>query len=744
MEDILYNLMDWAQIEDIVYSESSRPHEILGAKKIEEGILIQCFFPNAKEVKLCLEKTAKEVDMKRQDDAGFFAVLLQQKTIPKYHYHVVYEYNSVDRQESYMKFSLYNDDDLDRFARGVHYDIFEKMGAHLVKVDGIEGVYFSVWAPEAMRISVVGDFNLWDGRLHQMSKIKDSGIWEIFIPGVGNLDNYKYEIKTMKGEPMLKADPYGFFSELRPDNASLVYDLKNYVWDDEDWLFDRDLKQCDGKNYDGCPINIYELHLGSWIRKERKFDENGEEIAGSEFYNYKEIAVKLAKYVKEMNYTHIELMPVMEHPFDGSWGYQVTGYYAPTSRYGTPHDFMYFVDYMHSQNIGVIIDWVPAHFPKDLHGLGVFDGTHVYEHADPRQGMHPHWGTYVYNYGRPQVSNFLIANAIYWAKYYHIDGIRMDAVASMLYLDYGRDEGQWVANKNGGHENLEAIEFLKHLNSIFKTRYNDVLLIAEESTAWPKISGELSDGGLGFDFKWNMGWMNDSLKYLESDPYFRSGIHNCMTFSITYAFSENYILALSHDEVVHGKKSIFEKAYVPYEDKFKSLRVFLAYMYGHPGKKLNFMGTDIAQVIEWNDEKQLDWVLLDYPLHATHQKFVRDLNAIYAKYKQLWELDTNWDGFRWNTVDDNTNNVFSFTRYDAKGNEILVICNFSSQQLKKYKIGVGSDKKYKVLLNSDAKKYGGDGLVNRNIHSIKSEFNGFDYHIEVNIGSFGSLYLVEK
>ena len=746
MEDILYNLMDWAQIEDIVYSESSRPHEILGAKKIEEGILIQCFFPNAKEVKLCLEKTAKEVDMKRQDDAGFFAVLLQQKTIPKYHYHVVYEYNSVDRQESYMKFSLYNDDDLDRFARGVHYDIFEKMGAHLVKVDGIEGVYFSVWAPEAMRISVVGDFNLWDGRLHQMSKIKDSGIWEIFIPGVGNLDNYKYEIKTMKGEPMLKADPYGFFSELRPDNASLVYDLKNYVWDDEDWLFDRDLKQCDGKNYDGCPINIYELHLGSWIRKERKFDENGEEIAGSEFYNYKEIAVKLAKYVKEMNYTHIELMPVMEHPFDGSWGYQVTGYYAPTSRYGTPHDFMYFVDYMHSQNIGVIIDWVPAHFPKDLHGLGVFDGTHVYEHADPRQGTHPHWGTYVYNYGRPQVSNFLIANAIYWAKYYHIDGIRMDAVASMLYLDYGRDEGQWVANKNGGHENLEAIEFLKHLNSIFKTRYNDVLLIAEESTAWPKISGELSDGGLGFDFKWNMGWMNDFLAYMQNDPYFRSYHYGKLTFSMLYQYSENFILVLSHDEVVHGKNTLLNKMPGFYkEDRLANLRVAYGFMMTHPGKKLLFMGQEFAQEHEWNEDKSIEWEILEDPLHAAMHRYVKDLNAFYKKNESLWKLDAEPEGFEWTNCYSYEENIIAFVRKsEYEEDDLLVVCNFTPVTYESFEVRVPYAASYKEVFNSDSESYGGKGIKNARAVKAVEDKEGKNLVIDIKIPPLSTVIFSPK
>ena len=621
-----------------------------------------------------------------------------------------------------MKKDQKNDLDKYLFHEGTNYRAFDYMGSFL---DGDECT-FRVWAPGAKRVYVTGEFCNWDPFVYEAEKVTDSGIYECRIKNIKQYDAYKYVFETQDGRILYKSDPYARHFETRPNTSSKVYKFDDYEWGDQAWMKSRKVPK------DG-PMNIYELHLGTW-----KTRDNGE------FYSYREYAELLLAYLKDMKYTHVELLPLMEHPYDKSWGYQVTGYFAPTSRYGLPEDLMYLVDLLHQNNIGIILDWVPGHFPKDESGLCEFDGSYAYEYSDPLKMEHKEWGTRVFDYGKNEVASFLISNAVYWLDKFHIDGLRVDAVSSMLYLDYFRQGGEWRPNKYGGKENLEVLEFLKKLNEHVHDTFPGAMMIAEESTAWPKVTHPAKDGGLDFDFKWNMGWMNDSLKYLESDPYFRSGIHNCMTFSITYAFSENYILALSHDEVVHGKKSIFEKAYVPYEDKFKSLRVFLAYMFGHPGKKLNFMGTDIAQVIEWNDEKQLDWVLLDYPLHATHQKFVRDLNAIYAKHKQLWELDTNWDGFRWNTVDDNTNNVFSFTRYDAKGNEILVICNFSSQKLKKYKIGVSSDKKYKVLLNSDAKKYGGDGLVNRNIHSIKSEFNGFDYHIEVNIGSFGSLYLVEK
>lgn len=464
-----------------------------------------------------------------------------------------------------------------------------------------------------MRVSVVGDFNLWDGRRHQMRKLGegDASVFELFIPGLKPGCLYKYEVKTRAGEPMLKCDPYANYAELRPNNASIVWDIGNYQWKDQEWMKKRAASDTKDK-----PFNIYEVHLGSWIRKAFAEDENGNVIAGSEFYNYRELAVKLADYVKNMGYTHVELMPVMEHPLDASWGYQVTGYYAPTSRYGTPDDFMYFMDYMHENGIGVILDWVPAHFPRDAYGMACFDGTCVYEHADPRQGSHPHWGTLIYNYGRPGVSNFLIANALFWAEKYHADGIRMDAVASMLYLDYGKNDGEWVANMYGGNENLEAVEFLKHLNSVFKGRKDGAVLIAEESTAWPMITGNPKDGGLGFDYKWNMGWMNDFTNYMRCDPYFRKNNYGGLTFSMLYAYSENFVLVFSHDEVVHGKGSMMGK--MPgetLEKKAENLRAAYGFMMSHPGKKLLFMGQDFGQIDEWNENASLEWELLQYPLH---------------------------------------------------------------------------------------------------------------------------------
>ena len=517
MDKKLYDMMDWAGIEELVYSESSNPHRMLGAHVTEDGLMIQAFIPTAASVSVKLKPSGKVYEMEREDEAGFFAVLIPRKRIAEYTLVVTYDNGTVQETEDPYAFAPQIDEqELKKFEAGICYDIYERLGAHVKEVQGVKGVYFAVWAPCAMRVSVVGDFNMWDGRRHQMRKLGDYGVFELFIPGLDVGCVYKYEVKAPNGDAMLKADPYGTYAELRPDNASIVWSVDGYPWKDQEWMENR--KKDYGKDK---PMSVYEVHLGSWIRKPIEVDSDGEEITGSEFYNYRELAEKLAEYVKEMEYTHIELLPVMEHPLDASWGYQVTGYYAPTSRYGTPEDFQYFMNYMHEKGIGVILDWVPAHFPRDLVGLACFDGTHVYEHADPRQGSHPHWGTLIYNYGRPQVSNFLIANCLYWADKFHADGIRMDAVASMLYLDYGKNGGEWIPNIYGGHENLEAVEFLKHLNSIFKKKADGALLIAEESTAWPQITGDLKDGGLGFDYKWNMGWMNDFIGYMKYDPYFR-------------------------------------------------------------------------------------------------------------------------------------------------------------------------------------------------------------------------------
>ncbi|MDY4516990.1 MAG: 1,4-alpha-glucan branching protein GlgB, partial [Lachnospiraceae bacterium] len=596
-----------------------------------------------------------------------------------------------------------------KFNAGICYDIYEKLGAHPMKINGVDGVLFAVWAPNAMRVSVVCDAVLWDGRRLPMRRLWDSGIFELFVPGLTAGTVYKYEIKAKGGLTFLKADPYANAAELRPNNASVVADLTKFKWSDQSYLKNRKKQK---KNMN-APMFIYEMHLGSWRKPE---DE--EKL----FYNYREIAPMLADYVKEMGYTHVELMPIMEHPFDGSWGYQVTGYYAPTSRYGSPEDFMYFMNYMHEQGIGVILDWVPAHFPRDTFGLCTFDGTCLYEHLDPRQGWHPDWGTLIYNYGRPEVRNFLIANALFWAEKYHVDGIRMDAVASMLYLDYGKKDGEWVANMYGGNENLEAIEFFKHLNSIFAKKYPDAMLIAEESTAWPRITGDVEEDGLGFDYKWNMGWMNDFINYMSLDPLFRGGAHGSLTFSMIYAYSENFILTLSHDEVVHGKASMIGKMPGNREQKFANLRAAYGYMMCHPGKKLLFMGQDFAQFHEWSEERSLEWELLQYEDHRQMHEYMKALNLFYKEHPALYELDYDPEGFTWINAISANENMLVFTRNTKKKEEmLLVVCNFSPLVYENHKIGVPYPGKYKEIFNSDRKEFGGSGAVNPRLKQSKKE-----------------------
>jgi 1,4-alpha-glucan branching enzyme len=595
--------------------------------------------------------------------------------------------------------------DLSSFTKGIHYTIYDKLGAHPKDIDGVSGVHFAVWAPNAVRVSVVGDFNAWDGRRHPMKRLKDSGIFELFIPGLTTGELYKYEIKVKGGMVVMKADPYASRAQLRPDTASIVHNLNQFTWSDENWLETR--KRSD---YRKSPINIYELHLGSFKKPDAGNGDN------REFYNYRELAPIISDYVKEMGYTHVELMPVMEHPFDGSWGYQVTGYYAPTSRYGTPEDFMYFMDYLHNQGIGVILDWVPAHFPRDSFGLANFDGTCLYEHLDPRQGSHPHWGTLIYNYGRPQVSLFLIANALFWIEKYHVDGIRMDAVASMLYLDYGKNHGEWVANKYGGNENLEAMEMLKHLNSIVKKRKDGSLLIAEESTAWPKVTGDLEEDGLGFHMKWNLGWMNDFTGYMKSDPLFRKGRHGELTFSLVYAFSEKFILVLSHDEVVHGKGSMINKMPGSIEHKFANLRVTYGFMMCHPGKKLLFMGQEFAQFSEWDEKKEIDWGLLKEERNASLNLYVKELNRLYKKYPALYAFDFEDRGFEWISCLDADHSIIAFIRKTDKSSDtLLIICNFTPVVYEHFLIGVPFQGKYKEIFNSDYVRFGGQGNVNKRV-----------------------------
>ncbi len=573
------------------------------------------------------------------------------------------------------------------FGKGTHYEIYEKLGAHITEADGRKGVYFAVWAPNAAGICVVGDFNNWCGDNYEMRRHDDSGIFELFTENAHEGSLYKYLIYTKDGRMLYKADPYATYSQRRPDNASIVYDINRYQWNDGQWLAEEE-KVAPTKK----PMAIYEVHLGSWKKKDDGTPEG--------FLNYRESAVQLVDYMKYMGYTHIELMGIAEHPFDGSWGYQVTGYFAPTSRYGTPEDFMYFVDYLHQNGIGVILDWVPAHFPKDEHGLANFDGTPTYEYADSRKGEHPDWGTKIFDYGRTQVISFLISNALYWVEKFHVDGLRVDAVASMLYLDYGRNQGQWVPNKYGGNGNLEAMDFFRHLNSVMRSRNPRAITIAEESTAWPGITASEEEGGLGFSFKWNMGWMHDFLEYMKLDPYFRSNNHNKMTFAMTYAYSENFILVLSHDEVVHLKCSMINKMPGEYEDKFANLKVGYTFMMGHPGKKLLFMGQDFGQWAEWSEAKSLDWHLTNENMHRDLQKYVKSLLSIYNRYKACYELDQDPEGFEWMDPDDNTRSIYSFVRKTMDGRDsILYVCNFTPVARPDFRVGVPCPGRYTLLLN---------------------------------------------
>ena len=573
------------------------------------------------------------------------------------------------------------------FGEGTNYDIYKKLGAHPMTVRKKDGFYFAVWAPNARSVSVVGDFNNWDITANPMEKVGDIGVYETFIPGLEEGELYKYFIEGAHGELLYKADPYGNASELRPGNASKTVDISKFKWSDNMWMKKR-------QEFDETKsaMSIYEVHPGSWMKHQTtEEDENG-------FYNYREFAHKLADYVLEMGYTHVELMGIAEHPFDGSWGYQVTGYYAPTSRYGSPIDFKYLVNYLHKKKIGVILDWVPAHFPKDGHGLAQFDGCCIYEHQDPRQGEHPDWGTKIFNYGKPEVKNFLIANALYWIEEYHVDGLRVDAVASMLYLDYGKRDGEWVANKYGDNKNLEAIEFFRHLNSLVRKRNKGVQMIAEESTAWPLVTGTPEDGGLGFSLKWNMGWMNDFLEYMKQDPYFRKYNHNKMTFSMMYAYSEKYVLVLSHDEVVHLKCSMLNKMPGELDDKFKNLKVGYTFMFGHPGKKLLFMGQEFGQLREWSEERELDWFLLGEDNHRDLKSFVHQLLELYRKYPALYAMDNDPEGFEWINPEDGDRSIFSFVRKSpTKRNNLLFVCNFTPVARPEYRVGVPKKKQYKLI-----------------------------------------------
>jgi len=695
---------DRAEIEAIVGGYHGAPYQILGPHRVRVGgqemVAIRVFRPLDKAVDVLDIASGERTPMKRVHPAGFFeATFPQRKEIFPYRIVVLggddVEY---ELEDPYRFPLLLTDFELYLHGEGNFLESYERLGAHIRTVEGVQGVHFAVWAPNALRVSVIGPFNAWDNRVNPMQRRGDGGVWETFIPNLPKGTHYKYSIKSQfLGYEIDKSDPYGFYFEVRPSTDTRVWDIDSYQWNDQEWMERRAQTQALDR-----PMSIYEVHLGSWRRGE-----------GNAFLSYRELAHQLVDYVKEMGYTHIELMPIAEHPLDGSWGYQVTGYYAPTSRFGTPDDFMYFVDYCHQHGIGVLLDWVPAHFPRDAHGLAFFDGTHLYEHADPRQGEHRDWGTKIFNYGRNEVRNFLLSNALFWLKKYHIDGLRVDAVASMLYLDYSRSPGEWIPNKYGGRENLEAIDFLRRFNELVHEHVPGVITCAEESTSWPMVTRPTYMGGLGFDYKWNMGWMHDTLSYMQKDPIYRRYHQNEITFSLIYAFHENFILPFSHDEVVHLKKSMLDKMPGDVWQKFANLRALYAYMYGHPGKKLLFMGGEFGQWAEWSEARSLDWHLLQFEEHRKLQRFVRDLNHFYRHEPALFEVDSSWEGFQWIDFTDAEQSVISFQRRAKEPAEMLIfVCNFTPVVRESYRVGLPISGLYQEVLNSDWTIYGGSGVTN--------------------------------
>lgn len=687
-------------IHSLLNAVHGAPFDLLGPHQVSENqVSIRAFRPTARNLAVVDESSGESHDMNCLHNEGFFEITLNGQNL-KYHYKAeTHEGKKETFHDPYAFPPLFTDYDLYLFAEGRHLHIYEKMGAHLREANGVKGVNFSVWAPNAYRVGVIGSFNGWDTRVHPMRQHGANGVWELFIPEAKEGDIYKFDIRSrFRDYHVEKTDPYGYFSEKRPRTASIVSNLDSYRWRDKKWMDARA-----NSNPLTKPMSIYEVHLGSWRRNEN-----------NEWLTYRELAQELVAYAKEMHYTHLELLPIAEHPFDGSWGYQVTGYFAPTSRYGDKAvDFMYFVDLCHRNGIGVILDWVPAHFPKDGHALSYFDGTHVYEHSDYRQGEHPDWGTYIFNYGRNEVRNFLLSNALFWLKKYHIDGLRVDAVSSMIYLDFSRKEGQWIPNKYGGRENLEAISFLQEFNAVVHSECPGVITIAEESTAWPMVSRPTYLGGLGFTFKWNMGWMHDVLSYMSRNPIFRRFHHHEITFSLMYAFSENFVLSLSHDEVVHGKGSLVNKMSGDWWQKFASLRLLYGHQYMHPGKKLNFMGSEIGQWNEWSEARSLDWNLLNWATHAKMQQWVKDVNQFYLEQPALYELDFDPRGFRWIEANDSDQSVFTYMRFAENPDDFLVVaCNFTPVPRHNYRVGVPRPGYYKEMLNSDAETYGGGNVGN--------------------------------
>ncbi|CAN5638841.1 1,4-alpha-glucan branching protein GlgB [soil metagenome] len=717
-------------IVQIAHAQHPNAFSVLGLHRVSLvrgwANVVRAFVPWARELTV-IPKDGEPVEMQRVHSEGFFEAILPDGD--RFEYRLRgrdSDGNEHEFRDPYTFPTSIGELDLHLMGEGTDLEMYRKLGAHPCSLDGVSGVRFAVWAPNASRVSVVGEFNFWDGRRHQMRKHPSVGVWEIFIPDLAAGAVYKYEIAPQHGSPFLKSDPLAFRAQLRPETASVVHQLDDYDWTDQDWMEGR-------KGYDvtGRPMTIYEVHPGSWRWSE------GRPLS------YRELAHQLGDYLTEMGFTHVELLPVMEHPYDPSWGYQVTGYFAPTSRFGSPTDFKYFVDHMHARGIGVILDWVPAHFPKDAAALSRFDGTALYEHQDPRRGEHPDWGTLIFNFGRNEVRNFLISNALFWLREYHVDGLRVDAVASMLYLDYSRNEGEWLANVHGGRENLEAIDFLKQLNRTVREREPGTMMIAEESTAWPGVTQSVEGGGLGFHLKWNMGWMNDFLRFVEQETIYRKYHFALITFSLMYAFSERFVLPISHDEVVHGKRSLLGKMPGDEWQKFANLRLALGFMWVHPGKQLLFMGSEIGQWREWSESRELDWELLERPLHSGVQRWVRDLNHLYREHAELWELDATHQGFEWIDFHDVENTVLAFRRKSAgTGEEIVVVCNFTPIPREGYRFGIPAEGVYRELLNSDAGYYGGSNMGNGGaLHSEAVKSHNLPHSLCLRVPPLGILIL---
>jgi 1,4-alpha-glucan branching enzyme len=723
------------ELDRLIQSDQHDPHQVLGIHPVPDNpdeAVIRAFLPHADAVNLVVD--GDKSPMTATSIKGIFEIRVSQpQNFFDYHYffEAAFPHNVTKEIIDPYRFGpLLSDFDQHLFNNGTHYEIHNRLGAHLLTENGVDGTVFRLWAPGARRVSVIGNFNFWDGRVHQMRSLGGSGIWELFIPGIGANEPYKFEIRTQNMEILEKIDPYQFFAEIRPKSASLVYNIDNYTWNDAEWMAQRR----NTKAHES-PISIYEVHPGSWRR---------DPTSPSRLLSYGELADHLIPYVKEMGFTHIELMSIMEHPLDESWGYQVTGYFAATSRHGTPCDFMAFVDRCHAAGIGVLLDWVPSHFPTDGHSLGRFDGTALYEHEDPRQGTQPEWGTLIFNYGRKEVENFLISNALFWTEKFHIDGLRVDAVASMLYLDYSREEGQWVPNRYGDRENLEAIEFLKHLNSIIYQRFPGVMMIAEESTSFYGVTKPTDAGGLGFGFKWNMGWMNDTLRYFSSDPIHRKYHHNHLTFSLLYAFTENFILPLSHDEVVHGKGSMLNKMPGDTWQRFANLRLLYTYLWTHPGKKLLFMGGEFGHWAEWDCKKSMDWHLLEQEeKHGQLQLFVKALNRLYTENPALWEVDFSHEGFHWSDFKDVDNSIIAFCRFAKERRDHLVcLFNFTPQVIHGYRVGVPELCLYQEALSSDLEAFGGSNVNNSAPRQAVNEaFGEMPYHIEVSVPPLSGIIL---